>query len=177
MNRDPVFDTDAILDWSYSVGLFDFMNSRWGWPVMESLHFIGLSLLIGAVGLFDLRMMGFFKGISLAALHRLVPFGVAGFAINLVTGAMFFLVAPAQYLHNPAFQMKALCMLIAAVNMVAFYVTTAPRALATGEGADAPAIARVIAVVSLASWIGVIAFGRLLTFFRPPYFWCFWCGG
>lgn len=177
MSRDPVFDTDAILDWSYSVGLFDFMNSRWGWPVMESLHFIGLSLLIGAVGLFDLRMMGFFKGISLAALHRLVPFGVAGFAINAATGAMFFLAAPAQYLHNPAFQMKALCMAIAAVNMAAFYVTTAPKALATGAQDDAPTAARVIAVVSLASWIGVIAFGRLLTFFRPPYFWCFWCGG
>jgi hypothetical protein len=172
---DPIFDTDAMLRWSDSIGLFALMNSRWAWPIAESLHFIGLSLLMGTVGAFDLRMLGLAKGISLEALHRLVPFGVAGYVLNVATGAMFVLAAPAQYIHNPAFQMKMLCMAIAGVNMAAFYLTTARAVRATGPMDDAPAAARLIAIVSLASWLGVIAFGRLLTFFRPPYFWCFWC--
>jgi hypothetical protein len=35
--------------------------------------------------------------------------------------------------------------------------------------------ARIIAVTSLACWIGVIICGRLLTFYRPPWHWCPWC--
>lgn len=45
---------DALLAFSQKSGIYDFMHSAWGWPMIESLHFIGLSLLIGTVGLFDL---------------------------------------------------------------------------------------------------------------------------
>ncbi len=82
------------------------MNSTWGWPAVETLHFMGLSLLIGTVGLFDLRMMGLARGIPMSALHKLVPWGVAGYALNVMTGVMFVTSAPDQYLFNPAFQTK-----------------------------------------------------------------------
>ena len=47
-----------FLEFSRSLGIYGFMNSPWGWPIAESIHFIGLSMLIGAVDLFDLRMLG-----------------------------------------------------------------------------------------------------------------------
>src|SRR5512145_452784 len=34
------------------------MKTAWGWPAAESVHFIGLSLLVGAIFLFDLRLIG-----------------------------------------------------------------------------------------------------------------------
>lgn len=175
MEPDPIISTDAILRWSYDVGIFGFMNSKWGWPTVESVHFIGLALLMGCVGAFDLRMIGVARGLSMQALHRLVPFGVLGFAMNAGSGFLFFTAAPAQYLYNPAFQLKALSILIAGINMMLFYATTARAVRALGPEDDAPLAAKIIAGVSLASWVGVITFGRLLTFFRPPYHWCFWC--
>lgn len=54
-------------------------HSAWAWAVLEIVHFLGLSLLLGTVGLFDLRLMGYAKAIPPKALHRLVPLGVAGF--------------------------------------------------------------------------------------------------
>ena len=45
----------------------------------------------------------------------------------------------------------------------------------TGEGATASLSVKIIAAVSLAAWVGVIVFGRLITMFRPPYHWCFTC--
>src|SRR5687767_638307 len=81
-------------------------DTPWLWPTMETLHFIGLSLLIGTVGLFDLRVLGVAKQIPPIALHRLIPFGVAGFAINVVTGTMFFFGFPDQYAYNSAFHFK-----------------------------------------------------------------------
>jgi hypothetical protein len=60
------------------------MNSAWGWPTVESLHFVGLSMLIGAVGLFDLRMLGLARGIPMGALHRMIPWGNGPVEVGLV---------------------------------------------------------------------------------------------
>ena len=165
----------AIAEFGVRSGIHALMNTAWAWPITESVHFVGLSLLIGTVGLFDLRMLGFVKSISLSGLHKLVPLGVLGYLTNVLTGSMFFVSDTSQYLYNPAFQLKVLCMLIAGVNMTVFYATTARAVKAIPDAADAPLSAKVIACISLGSWIGVISFGRLITFYRPPEHWCFWC--
>jgi hypothetical protein len=67
-------------------------------------------------------------------------------------------------------------MLLAGVNMAVFYLTAASAVRAAGPDDLPPLRARVIAFVSLACWVGVIVGGRLITYFRPPYHWCFWCG-
>ena len=82
-----------------------FMRSAWGWPIAESLHFIGLCLLIGSIGTFDLRLLGVAKRVPIASVHRFIPFGLAGFAINITTGAMFVLTEPDQYIYNPSFHL------------------------------------------------------------------------
>jgi len=165
----------TLTDFAHATGIHAFMNTAYGWPAMESLHFVGLSLLIGTGGLFDLRMLGLFKSLRLSALHKLVPWGVAGYVLNVCTGALFFVSDTSQYLYNPAFQLKVLCMLIAGINMVVFYATTASAVKAVPEGTDAPVQAKIIAAISLGCWAGVITFGRLITFYRPPEHWCFWC--
>ena len=55
--KDPTLE--VIRHWFASQPTAPFMHSLWGWPICESLHFLGLCLLIGAIGLFDLRLMGF----------------------------------------------------------------------------------------------------------------------
>ncbi len=145
----------------------EFMRSKWGWPMAESIHFLGLSLLVGCIGLFDLRLLGMAKRIPIAALHKLIPWGLFGFAINVTTGSLFLLTEPDQYIYNPSFQFKVLFIMLAGANALTFYLTTYRRATAAGAPADAPRFAKVIAVVSLSLWIGVIVCGRLLTFFRP----------
>ena len=166
----------ALLGFSKATGIFAFMHSPWGWPVIESLHFIGLSLLLGTVGLFDLRLLGLWQTISLPALHRLIPFGVGGFVLNVLTGVMFVTSVPDQYVYNPAFQTKLGFMLLAGINMALFYTAGFRAALQPQPAVAAVRIARVFAVISLLCWFGVITGGRLITFFRPPYHWCFWCG-
>ena len=64
-----------------------FMAVPWAWPLAETFHFIGLCLLVGIVGMFDLRILGIAKDLPLASLKRLLPWGVFGFVLCLVTGA------------------------------------------------------------------------------------------
>ena len=166
---------EALLSFSQETGIHGFMHTAWGWPLVESLHFIGLSLLIGTVGLFDLRLLGVARGIPLSALHRLVPWGVAGYGLNVITGFMFVSSVPDQYLYNPAFQTKLALMAVAGINVSVFYRFVFLAVKSGSADADAPQGAKVVAAVSLGCWTGVIICGRLITVFRPPYHWCFWC--
>lgn len=152
-----------------SLNLGDVVNAYdWLWPVGEILHFIGMALLIGTVGLVDLRILGFAKGIPIGQLERLVPIGVAGFVVNLITGFIF--VAgnpggPMVYLSNLALQLKMLLVLIAGINLLVFYFGgIARRTDAVPPGGDAPAAAKVVAGTSLVVWFGVIFFGRLIMY-------------
>jgi len=143
------------------------MHTAWGWPLAESLHFIGLSLLVGTVGLFDLRLLGLGRRIPIAAMHRLIPWGLAGFGINAVSGIAFLLAEPDQYVYNPSFHVKVLFIAAAGVNALTFYLTTYRKVTANGAPVGAPPAAKAMAAASLSLWIGVIIAGRLLTFYRP----------
>ena len=166
---------EALFAFGEKSGIHALMYSTWGWPAVESLHFIGLVLLIGNVGVFDLRMVGLARGIPMRALHRLVPWGIAGYALNVLTGFLFVVSAPDQYLFNPAFQTKLSLMAVAGFNVLVFYRFVWARVAAADAGEDAPRGAKIAAAVSLTCWVGVIVCGRLITYYRPPYHWCFWC--
>jgi hypothetical protein len=137
----------------------------WIWPTCETLHFIGLALLIGNVGLLDLRMLGAAKGIPLAPLTRLVRWGVLGFVINLLTGIVFFVGAPSQYVNNIAFQLKLLFIVLAGANLAVFNLSGIGRTVGLlGPGDDAPASAKIVAATSLFLWVGIMFWGRMLPF-------------
>lgn len=69
-------------------------SSPWIWAALETLHFIGLAVLIGTAGLLDLRLLGFFRGLSIGPLRALLPWTIGAFLLNLVTGVMFLAAAP-----------------------------------------------------------------------------------
>ena len=52
----------------------------WLWPACESLHFIGLCMLIGGAGLLDLRLMGMLRGLAIRHVKALMPWAIGGFA-------------------------------------------------------------------------------------------------
>jgi hypothetical protein len=112
-------------------------------------------------------MLGVGKRIPISALHRLVPWGVCGYILNVTTGSMFLFNAADQYIFNPSFHLKLLFMAVAGLNVLAFYSLYFRRVRVLGAGADAPLPARVIGGLSLFLWTGIIVFGRLLTFYRP----------
>ena len=144
-------------------------HAKWGWPIFESLHFLGMSVLLGTVGMFDLRLLGFARGIPIAALHRLIPLGIAAYALNAVTGFCFVSATPDQYLYNLAFRWKVTFFVIAGFNVLFFYARTFERLKTHDPEAPPPPSARVAGAVSLCAWIGVMSAGRLLTFFRPNF--------
>jgi Na+/citrate or Na+/malate symporter len=145
----------------------DLMHTAWAWPIVESIHFLGLCMLIGCIGTFDLRVLGIARRVPIAVMHRLIPFGILGFVINVSSGLMFVLTEPDQYIYNPSFHLKFLFIMIAGLNAGTFYLSSYRQIFGANASLDAPVRAKLIAAISLGAWIAVIVCGRLITFYRP----------
>jgi hypothetical protein len=158
---------EALIAWLQNSALYDLIiRVPWIWPAAETLHFAGMAVLVGVVGTFDLRMLGMAKQLPVAPLHHLIPFGIAAFAINLLTGLIFVAGAPDTYVGNTAFYIKLVFIVLAGINVGAFYLTGIFRQVeGLGPGEDAPMGAMVIAGTSLVFWTAVIYFGRHLSYF------------
>lgn len=157
---------DPFAEWMQGTHLgFMMKQYPWLWAACETIHFLGLAMMVGVIGVLDLRMLGIAKHLPMHPLHRLVPWGIAGFVANLITGIMFYTGDAVQYTHNVAFQFKMLFVLLAGVNIMYFYFTKLDKKVeALGAGESAPTGAKVVAVMSLLLWFGVMFWGRMLPF-------------
>lgn len=155
----------AFAVWLKSTDLSWFVTYYpWVWPAAETLHFVGLSLLVGVAGLFDLRLIGFFKNLPIGPLHKMMRWAIAGFTINLITGVLFFAGDPFQYIDNIAFHYKLLFVVLAGANAMLFEFLVSKQTLAVPAGQHAPTLARCIGAASLFSWLSVLYWGRMLPF-------------
>lgn len=137
----------------------------WLGPACLTLHFIGLALLLGCVGAYDLRLLGVAKGLPVGPLGGLMPWAVLGFFINLTTGVILFAGNPFQFIDNLAFWMKMLFIVFAGSNVILYYSTgLARRAERVAAGQDAPLAAKLFAAASLLLWFGVMYWGRMILF-------------
>jgi len=140
-------------------GLFVQDNS-WVWPACETLHFIGLCLLFGTVLIVNLRMMGIGKTmLSFTALRQLLPLGMLGFTINLVTGMMFFVATPEQY-TGYLFLLKMALIVAGALNLLYFMLSKAPGVVRDGDAAGIGT--KLIAVSAIVIWMAVVFCGHML---------------
>jgi len=137
-------------------------NNTWVWPTCETLHFVGLCLLFTVVLIVDLRMLGMAKSISFQSLYQLLPFGMLGFTVNLITGMMFFISTPGQYIKGYAFAWKMVFVVLGGINVLYFMLFDEPWNI--GNGDDAPFTAKLVAASAIIVWIGVLFWGHMLPF-------------
>ena len=66
------------------------LSTTWLWPLLEILHFIGLSLLLGSMLVIDVRLAGYAQSMNVERTTTLVPIAAIGFFVNALTGLLFF---------------------------------------------------------------------------------------
>jgi len=115
------------------------------------------------VGILSIRTLGFLKQLPVGPLHKLIPLGLIGLLINVITGLMFFIGMPFFYTGNWYFQLKIFAILVAGAILVLFYCTGMFRKWGSvGAGEDAPAYAKLIAAASLLLWVAIVIIGRYI---------------
>lgn len=156
---------DAVVHWLQATTFSHIVGAKtWIWPLAETLHFIGLALVLGIIGFLDLRLLGLFRRAPIAAIRELVPFAILGFALNAVTGVVFLVGHPEQYAHSRAWWYKVGCLVVAGLNAAIFELTVGPRTTALPAGAPTPFGAKCVGAVSIVAWLGVLYWGRMLPF-------------
>ena len=135
-------------------------DHSWVWPACETLHFVGLSLLFGVVLVLNLRLLGIGRGLlSVEALSQLLPLGMLGFALNLVTGMMFFVATPEQY-TGAFFFLKMSLVVAGALNLLGFMLWKSVERV--GDGDDGGLWTKFLAVSAILIWTAVIFCGHML---------------
>jgi len=136
-------------------------QSLW-FPAIQSVHIIGLTMLVGTICLLDLRLLG----IGLRGRHvgdlasALAPWTSAGLLTVLVTGPLLFGSDLTRYLSNPAFVVK---MLLLGAALTGHF--TLHRSVVRNDGMTSPARRKIVAILSLIVWSGVVLSGRAIADF------------
>ena len=154
---------ESNTEWLKSASIASLINdSEWAWAAMETIHFVGLSLLFGTVLAVSLRALGVMKVVPFSALHRLLPWGVLGFALNLVSGLVFIIAVPTLYTQAIAIPWKMGAIIAAGMTVLYFTVFDEPWALQAGD--QATLTAKIMGISNIVLWVAVIYFGRMIPY-------------
>jgi len=157
---------DALLGALEEGGIASAMrDSLWLFPLVETIHIIGFSILVGAVIMFDLRILGISKRISVRLLaQHLLPWSLAALLLIVPTGTLMFASEATDLVGNRAFVIKMLLLMLAGANSAAFQLGSFRDAEMWDQNAPAPTSAKLHAVASMLIWAGIITCGRMIAY-------------
>ena len=140
-------------------------ESTWLFPIVETIHVLALTVVVGSVGMMDLRLLGAGSKDRAASevISSSLPWAWSAFAVAFIAGSLMFSSKAASYYTNLPFRIKMVCLALAALNMLVFHFHTARDMAAWDRGTPPPA-ARFAAACSLTLWIVIVATGRWIGF-------------
>ncbi len=135
--------------------------SVFAFPIILSMHTIGMGLVAGINGALDLTILGLVPGVSATDIKRFFPAMWIGFWLNAASGVALLIGYPTKALTNPVFYIKLTFIVLAMVILKKI-----TRRLAVEMVPQEPRTVSInaLAVASLVSWVTVITAGRLLAY-------------
>jgi hypothetical protein len=153
-----------MADTEWSVGLHE---SRYAYSIVESVHVWTLCLFVGFAVFLDLRLMGVtLKRVPVSQMtDRLLPWIKAAFVLMVTSGLLLFFAIPLRTYHNVFFRVKAVLLVLAALNAWVFHNGGMYRRLKEWDDAAlTPRAARLAGALSLALWVAIIFSGRMIAY-------------
>jgi uncharacterized membrane protein len=141
-------------------------STTWMIPIIQSIHIACVCIVLGSYLIMDLRVLGF-VGSSMpvaSVVKRFVPWIWYALAVLLCTGSLLMIAEPGRDLNNPTFQLKM--MLVVAISIVT-YILASPLKADLGyweASAGRQAVAKLIAIASLAMVVAIIFAGRWIAY-------------
>lgn len=159
-------ETENLLHWLESSSWAVYIRqSLWLYPALEIVHIMGIAILVGAAFLFDLRLLGFSKNLSVDGLaNHLLPWSRRGLWLIVPSGILLFITNAETLGKDPTFWLKMLLLVIAGLNALVFHKYVYPPNIHLQPEKQLPFSARFSAAISIIVWIAVVACGRLLAY-------------
>ena len=135
-------------------------------PLIEGSHIMTLSLSVGLILLFDLRLLrlAFAAEPVTKIMEQFVPWSLPGFAGMFVTGVLLFIAQAEKAYQNTFFRFKLALLVLAGLNALLYQIKFYPRMAEWDKSGFVPWGARVSGALSLIIWACVIALGRTMAY-------------
>ncbi|MDA3672164.1 MULTISPECIES: DUF6644 family protein [Burkholderia cepacia complex] len=135
-------------------------------PLLESLHVLGIALVLGTIAIVDLRLLGYgaHRRSARRLIHELLPLTWIAFGVAVTTGGLMFVSNVLTYAENSFFWYKMAVLFAAGVNMSIFHLGIYRRIGEWDEISPPPRSARVAGLGSLSLWAVVVVLGRWIGF-------------
>ena len=188
-------ELDGLLNWLFETAIAGSIRENdWLFPMLESLHVLGVTVFLGSIIWVDLRILRFANNERRLQkfVNELLPITWLMFLVAVVTGFALFTSNAVNYAHNIFFQLKILFLTFAGLNMIIFHVWYHNKVLSDDLSYPSPLIGTEIsnnfqfrdlifkfsfwaygrwsAVLSVVFWIFIIALGRWIGFSIQPTF-------
>ena len=134
-----------------------------GWPLVLSMHAVGLAIAVGINFAMNLRLLGLYRTIPLGAVHRLLNYAWIGIIINIFSGFSLFMTQASVYVTSVPFIVKITAIILAIVSMV-FTERLLDRESAAWEANGVSKQGRNLAIASLGLWALAVVTGRLIAY-------------
>lgn len=156
---------EGFLGWLETTAIANAIRTiPWMYPTFESLHYLGLAMLVGGIMLIDLRTLGVGRSLPLRSMIGLLPWVWVGFLINVVTGTLLFIYGATAFGLRWPFLLKMGFMVLAGLNALAFDLSTRRDGGRWIDADKPPAAVVVFATLSLVFWIVVVTAGRFMAY-------------
>lgn len=149
-------ETTALANW---VGV-----SLYGYPIMLSLHVVGLAIVVGIFSMRDLTLLGMFSGVRPSAFLGISKLAWVGFIINALSGFALFASQATVFVTSVPFLIKIAC-IVAGMIMAGVIQARLRRESNLDEGeASISSATKAVACISLMFWVAAIIAGRLIAY-------------
>ncbi len=134
-------------------------ESLWAYPGLLSVHIIGLAIVVGLFAMRDLRLLGLFYQIDIQAFLFLNRIAALGFVVNAISGFLLFSSQATIFIQSTPFIVKITAVLVGMLIAVIIHLQLSFANLIKVTNGT-----KILALISLISWIMAIAAGRLIAY-------------
>ena len=157
----------SVCEWleSTEVGVL-VRESLYGFPILAAIHVLGLTVSVGTLVWFDLRLVGVtMPRCPVSSLYRrLIPWTLVGFGVMFISGALLFTGFATRAYGNVYFRIKLTAIVLAGVNALFYHCMTERRIAHWNDAAQPPMPARLAGVISIVVWTIAIMAGRMMSY-------------
>jgi len=134
-----------------------------GWPLVLSMHAVGLAIAVGMIFAMNLRILGLYRTIPMGTVHKLLNFAWIGIGLNIFSGFSLFMTQASYYVTSPSFLVK-ISAIIAGIVLLVLTQKRMDREITTWEASGVSTQGRNLAIASLALWTLAVVTGRLIAY-------------
>ena len=156
----------SFLDWLQNTPVAIFVaETLWAYPLLETLHTLGMAMLLGTLGLINLRVLGYKPALSLFGTRDLLPVAWIGFSVNAASGLLLFTSDAVNFFASNTFKVKMLLIILAGINaaVLSRRIYAAEGEVAVGTGGDGAL--KTMAASSLVFWVVAVICGRIYAYY------------